>query len=434
MRWYRNTWSIYYGNSGGEGSTTARNIVIGPYLYNNKLYGTAEQPMYSLYLQSALLDQNYNISPVNGSSFSYSYFRVIGAQNNSSVSSGWSSIDGATISGQYKFNQSIAGTTFNGWSIPCNFVLTKGDGTVFLGDSLQSPGSSPGSPSSAYCGIVYKNVKEGTSLTFGSTSSSGKTLPSDQQYSVVDFGTVPQEIPKFVKDWIEANADAVVEPAAALTMAMKSNKGLRLLTENTYCERDIEIIPTLQEKTITKNGTATPDSGYCGIGKVNINVQPSLQEKTVTTNGVVAPDTGYDGLSKVTISIDISDSPLPIEVATADEMNALLSTAAAGAIYKYTGETTDTYENGALYVVEAIPITFTIANKTYQADEGMLWEDWLLSDYNTDGFTANGNSVVASNGYKVWWSGHSGSAAETFISDTIRSSYSYTISQYNPAN
>lgn len=46
------------------------------------------------------------------------------------------------------------------------------------------------------------------------------------------------------------------------------------------------------------------------------------------------------------------DSPLPTEVATEDEMTALLSTAEVGAIYKYTGETTDTYENGALYVVE----------------------------------------------------------------------------------
>lgn len=46
------------------------------------------------------------------------------------------------------------------------------------------------------------------------------------------------------------------------------------------------------------------------------------------------------------------DNPLPIEIATADEMTALLSTAEVGAIYKYTGETTDTYENGALYVVE----------------------------------------------------------------------------------
>lgn len=42
---------------------------------------------------------------------------------------------------------------------------------------------------------------------------------------------------------------------------------------------------------------------------------------------------------------------IPIEITTADEMNALLSTAEVGSIYKYTGETTDTYENGALYLV-----------------------------------------------------------------------------------
>lgn len=47
------------------------------------------------------------------------------------------------------------------------------------------------------------------------------------------------------------------------------------------------------------------------------------------------------------------DSPLPIEVATESEMTALLTTAAVGSVYKYMG-TTGTYENGALYIVEAV--------------------------------------------------------------------------------
>lgn len=45
------------------------------------------------------------------------------------------------------------------------------------------------------------------------------------------------------------------------------------------------------------------------------------------------------------------DSPLPIEVFTEAEMTALLETSEVGSIYKYAGETTDTYENGALYIV-----------------------------------------------------------------------------------
>lgn len=43
------------------------------------------------------------------------------------------------------------------------------------------------------------------------------------------------------------------------------------------------------------------------------------------------------------------DSPLAIEVSTADEMTALLETAPVGAIYKYVGTTTDKYEHGTKY-------------------------------------------------------------------------------------
>lgn len=46
-------------------------------------------------------------------------------------------------------------------------------------------------------------------------------------------------------------------------------------------------------------------------------------------------------------------SPLPIEVATESEMNTVLGTAEVGSVYKYIG-TSGTYENGALYVVEAV--------------------------------------------------------------------------------
>lgn len=46
----------------------------------------------------------------------------------------------------------------------------------------------------------------------------------------------------------------------------------------------------------------------------------------------------------------------PIEVATETEMDSVLVNATAadvGKIYKYTGETTDTYTNGELYIVKA---------------------------------------------------------------------------------
>lgn len=45
----------------------------------------------------------------------------------------------------------------------------------------------------------------------------------------------------------------------------------------------------------------------------------------------------------------------PIEVPTSEEMDAILANATekdVGTYYLYTGETTDTYENNALYIIE----------------------------------------------------------------------------------
>lgn len=47
-----------------------------------------------------------------------------------------------------------------------------------------------------------------------------------------------------------------------------------------------------------------------------------------------------------------TDSAIPIAVSTEAEMTALLTSGEVGGVYKYTG-TTGTYENGALYVLEA---------------------------------------------------------------------------------
>ncbi len=106
--------------------------------------------------------------------------------------------------------------------------------------------------------------------------------------------------------------------------------GGTLHTATKYCEEDINIVPKLQDKTVTENGTVSADDGYAGLGSVTVDVaggaEPKLQEKAVTTNGEVTPDEGYDGLSKVTVSIpnfvayaysNASGSIIEPEVATA---------------------------------------------------------------------------------------------------------------------
>lgn len=53
---------------------------------------------------------------------------------------------------------------------------------------------------------------------------------------------------------------------------------------------------------ITENGTFSP-SNADGYFSVDVDVMPNLQDKTVTQNGVVTPDAGYDGLSSVTVNV-----------------------------------------------------------------------------------------------------------------------------------
>lgn len=162
------------------------------------------------------------------------------------------------------------------------------------------------------------------------------------------------------------------------------------------------VIPsgTLQ---ITANGT----KDVTNYKNVNVNVAPNLEQKTVTIteNGTteVTPTTGKDGMSKVTVTTNVPTASAVEEVATAAAMDALLIEANVGKYYKFTGTTDSNYTNGDLYLVEGgvTLINFTINDTAYQAEEGMTWEQWCNSSYNT----SNGRYFISS-GYLKYTSGY----------------------------
>lgn len=96
---------------------------------------------------------------------------------------------------------------------------------------------------------------------------------------------------------------------------------------------------------------------------------------------------------------EVVDNPLPIEISTADEMNALLETAEVGSVYKYTGETTETYENGALYVVEEGATTYNVVVKnSSEVNSGSLQDTYIKFDTpptSADDYTYKSSSTLA---------------------------------------
>ena len=83
-----------------------------------------------------------------------------------------------------------------------------------------------------------------------------------------------------------------------------------------------------------------------------------------------------------------------------------LFTNIAAVIREKTGETdsilADNFPDVIRERLQVIPqvtlISFTIAGTSYQAEEGMTWEQWVNSDYNTIGATIQNNLVVNSKG------------------------------------
>lgn len=70
---------------------------------------------------------------------------------------------------------------------------------------------------------------------------------------------------------------------------------------------------------VTENGIYMPSAGVDGFAPVDVDVQPSLQDKTVSVNGSYTADQGYYGLS--TVTVNVPDIPAVTESLTVSVNN-----------------------------------------------------------------------------------------------------------------
>lgn len=133
---------------------------------------------------------------------------------------------------------------------------------------------------------------------------------------VLDFGPEPQNVPDIIKTWLDNSCENITDSEEPVVFNLTSPGGIQLFTANTFSRWDMQIIPKLEEISVTPMETAQTinvGTGFAGIKTVQVAAAPiqtpELQEKEleITENGTqeVFADTGKDGLSKVTITTSV---------------------------------------------------------------------------------------------------------------------------------
>ena len=206
MRWFRINKSFYA--SGTMGTFEAYNVVTIPVLYLDAIYGTESNPMYKIYVKNNVVSRTSKVYMTSTANRDTEWYRIAGSATDETLDWG-EELENATISGRYRFGTYLEGNLYGGWGIPLNYTIIKNDKSTQEYDYIRAINGDNRFVNRLYCGMYFGSVETNTGFSIGTTSSDAEAgdIPIEYHNCVIDFGTVPQNIPKFIKDWIELNTE-----------------------------------------------------------------------------------------------------------------------------------------------------------------------------------------------------------------------------------
>lgn len=300
-------------------------------------------------------------------------------------------IPDAAICGIYTLNETIDRCP----SQEVNFKYTNDSGVLMNGISMGSTGLD---------GELYYNTSSGSDMAYNPCY-----YPDcwySENYRTIDFGTDPQLVSSKFKEWLIANAAVreIVVSEEILSVTPSSAQQV-FNTDVFYKNVVVQAVPT-ETLTVSAGGTTktyTPTEGkYFSQVTVNKADTSDLSSLRIPYGMYFKsfPKTEYaigDWLSVKdgVLCVQYTDGTTE-DVSLTYSMVSDFSTSKTGKYMLTVSCSLDgrIYRTTYQYTVSDGPVSFTIDYVTYYADEGMTWEEWCASSYNTDGWTISNSNIT----------------------------------------
>lgn len=166
-------------------------------------------------------------------------------------------------------------------------------------------------------------------------------------------------------------------------------------------------------------------SEYNTIGCVNAGAEELIYNSD-NTKQLMLNDTAVYGKDVLAAGAAYVFITIPVEEPSTEEPNEHGTTVT---VNQYSEEDND---YGTTVIIgeedEAVNlISFSVDSKTYQAEDGMTWEEWVDSEYNTDGYYLGGGIVLQPGGVNVLDS----DGDQQISTDTIKANEVYKHGSYS---